>query len=543
MDYVIVSENFRSARNALKIEEVIAKYTTLRKDGRLYFCRCPLHKDSGESMIINPDAGFFYCRECHAGGDVFRFKAMTEKVSIYEASEKQAKNNNAELSPSRMTFAEQQARKAVREIAEINNFARDFYHEILTSRDEGEECRKFLNSCGISSDAIEEFKLGFAPDAKKKLSAYLYDYDFPLNLMIQTCLIANNETGEFEDKLQHCLVVPLMDAEGNTRKLLGRPLDFDKKVFYETDGVNPEYIETADALGSPNPEFIFGLTAAQVSIVKSRQVLIVASYLDVIILRSAGLENVVAVLDFRLSPEQTDELVKYADQFVFLVKNKQALQLEEDFTAECAREKKELVVVSFPNSPAKFLLDKGKEIFLSKLNEPARLSEYKFFKKLHSERVGGKIEKYQATKAGNEKFTSPLLSKIGKTLMGMAFKEAGIFEFLRGRLSKDSFSEVHKKLLDYLEVCFEENIKPDKESAELFLEDEDAINEALELLGKADKRNSKSSMIFEDALRLLERAKNLLRYSKLKKQILESDEVTEEDIKQLMKISKELAEE
>ena len=146
MDYVIVSENFNSVRNSLKIEEVIANHTNLRKDGHLYFCRCPLHKDEGESMIINPEVGFFYCRECHAGGDVFRFIAMMEKVSIYEASETQAKKINAELSPSRMNFVEQQERTAVREITEINNFARDFYHEILTSRDEGEECRKFLNS-------------------------------------------------------------------------------------------------------------------------------------------------------------------------------------------------------------------------------------------------------------------------------------------------------------------------------------------------------------------------------------------------------------
>lgn len=543
MDYVIVSENFNSVRNSLKIEEVIANHTTLRKDGRLYFCRCPLHKDDGESMIINPQAGFFYCRECHAGGDVFRFIAMMEKVSIYEASETQAKKINAELSPSRMDFVKQRERTAVREIAEINNFARDFYHEILTSRDEGEECRKFLNSCGISSDAIEEFKLGFAPDAKKKLSAYLYDYDFPLNLMIKTGLIANNETGEFEDKLQHCLVIPIMGIDGNTQKLLGRPPDFDKKAFYETDGVNAEYIETADSPDVSNRELIFGLSAAKNSIVKSGQMLIVAGYLDMIVLRSAGIENVVTVLDLRLSPEQTEEIVKYADQFIFLVKNKQALQMEEYLVSEFLRENKELLVVNFPTSPAKFLQDKGKELFLSKLEEPARIDKYKFFKKIRADIIGMATRQYKATKSGDEKSNSLLLPKIGKTLMGMAFKEAGIFEFLRRRLPKESFSEVHKKLLDYLEVCFEENIKPDRNSAELFLEDEDAINEALELLGEMDKGNSKGSVILEDALRSLERLRNLVRYSKLKKQILESDKVNDEDIIRLMEISKELSEE
>ena len=361
--------------------------------------------------------------------------------------------------------------------------------------------------------------------------------------MIKTGLIANNETGEFEDKLQHCLVVPIMDIEGNTQKLLGRSLDFDKKAFYETDGVNAEYIETADSINASRRELIFGLSAAKNSIVKSRQVLIVANYLDMIILRSAGVENVVTVLDLRLSAEQAEEIVKYADRFIFLVKNKQALKMEECLVSEFLRENKELFVVAFSTSPAKFLRDKGKELFLSKLEEPSRIDKYKFFKKIRADIIGMATRQYKATKSGDEKSNSSLLPKIGKALMGMAFREAGIFEFLRGRLSKDSFSEVHKKLLDYLEVCFEENIKPDRKSAELFLEDEDAINEALELLGEIDKSNSNGSVVLEDALRSLERLRNLVRYSKLKKQILESDKVNDEDIMQLMKISKELSEE
>ena len=566
MDYVAISENFNAVRKTLKIEEVIQEklipnHATLKKEGHLYFCRCPLHKDENESMIINPKAGFFYCRECHASGDVFRFIAMMEKVSIYEASNRQAKQIHAELLPSRMDFANQQQRTAKREIAEINNYARDFYHEFLTSKDDGAECRKFLNSCGISSDAIEKFQLGFAPDMRKQLAAYLYNYDFPLSLMIDTGLIANAATGELEDKLQRCLVIPVMDFDGNTQKLIGRPIDFDKKVFYETDGENAEYIETTDSAGSSNCDVVFGFSAAKKAIISSKQVLIVSGYLDMIILHSAGVENVVTVLDFELSNAQAEEIIPYADRIIFLTKNKQALQIEESVSTNFEREEIKLFVVSFSTSPVKFLQARGKDAFLSKLKEPVDLTDYKFFKKTFSDVLSGNSLLYKMKKLNEEKTVSPLVSKIENLLMGMATKDAGIFKFIRERLPDKTFSPDIEKWIGYLEVCFEENIKPNEDlatlflndeeatsellqMATLFLNDEEATSELLQILKEADREFPNISQILEDAISTLERLQALARYSNLTKEFLENsknmdDETKLECIKQMAKLKDE----
>lgn len=68
---------------AISVRDVFEKFSIveLRKVGRHYRGRCPIHNgESDTSLVIADDGGWFYCHGCGAGGDVF--EAMRQLLGI-----------------------------------------------------------------------------------------------------------------------------------------------------------------------------------------------------------------------------------------------------------------------------------------------------------------------------------------------------------------------------------------------------------------------------------------------------------------------------
>ena len=64
---------------------VIQDYVSLKKAGANYKGLCPFHGEKTPSFSVNRDKGFFYCYGCGAGGDVFKFLELHEKVGFAES--------------------------------------------------------------------------------------------------------------------------------------------------------------------------------------------------------------------------------------------------------------------------------------------------------------------------------------------------------------------------------------------------------------------------------------------------------------------------
>src|SRR5215831_15721177 len=64
---------------------VIQEYVPLKKAGRTYKGLCPFHSEKTPSFNVDPDKGFFHCFGCQAGGDVFKFLELHEKVGFQDA--------------------------------------------------------------------------------------------------------------------------------------------------------------------------------------------------------------------------------------------------------------------------------------------------------------------------------------------------------------------------------------------------------------------------------------------------------------------------
>src|SRR5215213_2364424 len=67
------------------IVQVIQEYVSLKRVGRTYKGLCPFHGEKTPSFHVDQEKGFFHCFGCNAGGDVFKFLELHEKLGFQDA--------------------------------------------------------------------------------------------------------------------------------------------------------------------------------------------------------------------------------------------------------------------------------------------------------------------------------------------------------------------------------------------------------------------------------------------------------------------------
>ncbi|OHA09345.1 MAG: hypothetical protein A3A44_03515 [Candidatus Sungbacteria bacterium RIFCSPLOWO2_01_FULL_60_25] len=72
-------------KQAIRIEEVMAQYVTLRPSGQALMARCCFHEDHDPSLAVFRDTQSFYCFGCQTHGDVITFLMKVEHLSFREA--------------------------------------------------------------------------------------------------------------------------------------------------------------------------------------------------------------------------------------------------------------------------------------------------------------------------------------------------------------------------------------------------------------------------------------------------------------------------
>ena len=65
--------------------QVVQDYVPLKRSGSKYRGLCPFHSEKTPSFYVDADKGFFHCFGCGAGGDVFKFLELHEKMGFQDA--------------------------------------------------------------------------------------------------------------------------------------------------------------------------------------------------------------------------------------------------------------------------------------------------------------------------------------------------------------------------------------------------------------------------------------------------------------------------
>jgi len=388
MKDAVFDEFIDRLRSESDIVSIISDYVPLKKKGKNFWGCCPFHGEKTPSFSVTPDKGFFYCFGCQTGGNVFNFLMRVENIAFFDAVKLLAKKLNIPVPEKEKTPRELAKEQELAKIYQANELARDFFHACLTKTNYGIPAREYLHSRGISAEAIDFLKLGFAPPLWDKLSLTLSERGVALDTLLKAGLSAPRNSGDgVYDRFRNRIMYPISDVRGKIVGFGGRVLDDSQ----------PKYLNSPETEVFNKRHVLYGLDNAYKHIRESGEVIIVEGYMDVITLYTQGIKNVVASLGTAFTPEQARLLIKLNATLLFSYDSDAAGQMATVRALETVRSLGTTIkVVTIPDGkdPDEFVRKHGNQAFrdLTKAAQP--LLDYQLDQALKSDdysTVQGKI--------------------------------------------------------------------------------------------------------------------------------------------------------
>ncbi len=292
-------------REKIDIVSFISEYLSVKKAGRNFKANCPFHGEKTPSFVISPERQIWHCFGCGKGGDVYTFLMDYEKLEFAEALRHLAKRTGIELVSQKGTSGITSKKEL---LYEINNFAKEFYHYVLTKLPAGKNAREYLEKRGVTQKVIETFRIGFSPSSDHALVDYLIKKKkYTKEDVVEAGLTFYGRSG-LVDFFRGRLMFPLIDHRDNVVGFAGRVL---------TGDVPSKYINTRETLVYHKGEHVFGLNVTKDAIRREKQVILVEGEFDVLSCFEHGVGNVVAVKGTALTEQQVNLLGRFVSKITF----------------------------------------------------------------------------------------------------------------------------------------------------------------------------------------------------------------------------------
>ena len=295
----IKEESVRAAVDAADMIEVVSGRTQLRKTGARYVGRCPFHEERTPSFSVNAQDKLFYCFGCGKGGDVITFVRDTEQLEFAEAVEWLAERFRVTLEYEETSPQFEESRKRRDRLYAVLDQATRFYERHLWESEAGTPVREYLEGRGLDADVCREFRLGLSPGAG--LAQKAQQKGFTREELRRAGL--TNARGN--DYFPQRLMFPLADARG-------RIVGFQARRLREDDPLRGKYVNSPEGELFHKSAVLYGLNLARAAIAKQERAVVVEGNTDVIALRQAGFEPVVASMGTALTEQQLKELQRLA---------------------------------------------------------------------------------------------------------------------------------------------------------------------------------------------------------------------------------------
>jgi len=288
-------------KSKFDIVDFISGYVQLRQSGQNWKGICPFHPEKTPSFMVSPSRQTFHCFGCGAGGDVIAFVLKYENLSFGEALKFLAEKAGITLTGA---ATDKKTLQKIENIRDALSGASDFYMRKL--RDSG-PATAYLEKRGISAESINLFKIGYAPQGWDNLLQHLRHRGCADSIIKEAGLAVSGEKGIY-DMFRHRIMFPITSGSGNVLAFGGRALD---------DSL-PKYINSPETAVYKKSDTLFGLSAAKEEIRRLGTVLIVEGYMDVVLCRQFGFNNVVAPLGTALTPGHIQKLRPLAGRAVLV---------------------------------------------------------------------------------------------------------------------------------------------------------------------------------------------------------------------------------
>jgi DNA primase len=278
------------------IVSVVSARTQLRKAGARYLGRCPFHDERTPSFSVNATDRLYYCFGCGAKGDLITFVRETEQLDFAGAIEWLADRFNVQIEYEETTPHQDARRRRRERLLEVLEAAASFYERYLWESQAGSLARDYLAGRGLGEEVCREYRLGLAiGDAALTRKALARGFT---REELAAAGLANRRGNDY---FSGRLLFPLRDARG-------RVLGFQARKLRDDDPLRAKYVNSPEGELFRKGDLLYGLDRARAAIAKQERVVVVEGNTDVLALRQAGIEPVVASMGTALTERQLKEL-------------------------------------------------------------------------------------------------------------------------------------------------------------------------------------------------------------------------------------------
>jgi DNA primase len=302
-------------KQKLDIVDIIGEYITLIPAGSNYKALSPFRTEKTPSFIVSPELQIYKDFGGDKSGDIFQFIMDIEGVTFPEALNILSQKAGISLKTySKDGHSNIDNKKTLLQI--LNDSAK-IYHSILKHISYGQKGIEYLSSRGITTELIDLFEIGWAPQNYHTLSKKLSQKYSHSDIEAAGMAISSDKNNIY-DRFRGRIMIPIRDT-------LGRVVGFTGRVLPEyDDGKMGKYVNSPQTVVFDKSKVLFGLSQAKIDIKSSNRVIIVEGQMDVIMSHKAGVKEVVAVSGTALSEHHITTLLRYTNQFVLAFDNDKA---------------------------------------------------------------------------------------------------------------------------------------------------------------------------------------------------------------------------
>ena len=339
------------------IKEIVERYVSLTKKGEDYWGLCPFHADNNASMSVSTRLDMFQCFACHKAGNIFNFIADMENISYGDAIRLLAKEDGHDIG-----IVTKHINPHLKDY-EIINLAIKFYQNNINSA-LGNNAIKYLEERKIDRETIKKFELGLSI-SRQPLTQFLQN-KYDIKDLIDLGLTTDNNKDIFTDRI----MIPIHDLNGN-------PIGFGGRIYQTKEG--SKYINTKATKIFDKSNILYNYHRAHNKLSKDESIIIMEGYFDVIRASTIGVNNCVAPMGTALTKNQIKTLKKITNNIILCFDGDDAgknatiraipLLESENINIKIIRlEEKD---------PDEFIIKRGKEAFLNKINNPMSIMDFK----------------------------------------------------------------------------------------------------------------------------------------------------------------------
>jgi DNA primase len=290
------------------VVELIGARVPLKKAGREYKACCPFHEEKTPSFWVSPDKQFYHCVGCGAHGTALSFLMNYDKLSFVDAVEELAGRLGIEVPREAGGADSRDTRSAA--LYDINASAAKFFAASLL---EHSAAREYTEQRGLTTNTIEVFSIGYAPDSWNALLNRFGTNDAACQTLADAGLVIERERGgarareRYYDRFRNRLMFPIRDARGRVLAFGGRVIGADE----------PKYLNSPETPLFQKGRELYGLYECRQNRAPLTRLLVVEGYMDVARLHQAGIRYAVATLGTATTAEHLRRIFKLVSEVVF----------------------------------------------------------------------------------------------------------------------------------------------------------------------------------------------------------------------------------